>query len=770
MTILVVGTNPVVITAVTHTTTDAGSTTSSPAAGNDSLYGFSTNIVGRINAGVLVDGLGLSFQTNGSNDTIAVTNDGTVTSTQAFVAALHMGSQGGALTYDGAGDVAHLAASGGGLQLSNSGSGDITISNTGNVIAGSQGIHVNTASGDVSITPGGIIQGGVSALFAQTGGAGTVTVNSSTLVTGGVAGIRTEVADGLNTINTSAGAIRSQGEGILALSTGTGGITVNQSGGSIGVDPFDRVGNTGINVQANGTSAEIRITANDIFSFGTGIVAVAPNAASGSVAITINGMVDAGLNGAVRAAFQSFGSTGTVAVVVNESGTLLSNASIVVQLVASAAKSIVNHGTISGSLGITSFGIGATTITNSGIITGTGGTAIDLGGGSGANLVELVTGGSINGNLIGGTGSDTFRLSGTGAGTFGAGQIIHGFEVIEKAGTSTWTLNGVAAFAGVTLLGAGVLALGNEGAVGSSVIRYTAGAETLRLAAAATADGSFGNTLDDFGIGDALDLRGLAFTAATTATLVGTTLTVSNGSASASFTLTDTSFTNFRVVSDGAGGTLVTGGTTPGNDNLVYGPGNNEIHALAGDDRIAGGGGNDRIFGDAGNDQLFGDAGDDLLNGGAGDDLLRGRAGNDRLDGAAGNDTLLGEAGNDVLSGGGGIDRLIGGLGRDVLTGGSGRDTFDFNAVVESARGAQRDVVNFRRFDGDKIDLATIDADADGTAGNQRFTFIGTSAFSGVDGQLRFSGGLLQGDTNGDRVADIEIKIVGALIAADILL
>jgi serralysin len=63
-----------------------------------------------------------------------------------------------------------------------------------------------------------------------------------------------------------------------------------------------------------------------------------------------------------------------------------------------------------------------------------------------------------------------------------------------------------------------------------------------------------------------------------------------------------------------------------------------------------------------------------------------------------------------------------------------------------------------------------IDADTDGTAGNQAFKFIGATAFSGVDGQLRFAGGILQGDTNGDRRADFEIKIVGALLAGDVIL
>jgi hypothetical protein len=80
--------------------------------------------------------------------------------------------------------------------------------------------------------------------------------------------------------------------------------------------------------------------------------------------------------------------------------------------------------------------------------------------------------------------------------------------------------------------------------------------------------------------------------------------------------------------------------------------------------------------------------------------------------------------------------------------------------------------VFFRRTDGDRIDLSTIDADIDGAPGNQAFHFVPGGigdAFTGADGELRFSGGLLQGDVDGDRTADIEIRIVGTLLAADII-
>jgi serralysin len=169
-------------------------------------------------------------------------------------------------------------------------------------------------------------------------------------------------------------------------------------------------------------------------------------------------------------------------------------------------------------------------------------------------------------------------------------------------------------------------------------------------------------------------------------------------------------------------------------------------------------------------ENAIGGAGNDTLIGNITHNQLRGGAGSDRLFGLAGNDVLSDTSGNDWLDGGAGNDFLNGGLGRDTLIGGLGRDVFDFNSVADSRRGALHDTVYLRHIDGDKIDLATIDADTDGTAGNQAFRFIGAHAFSGVDGQLRFAGALLQGDTNGDKVADIEIRIVGSLLAGDVIL
>ncbi|MFN9092173.1 MAG: S8 family serine peptidase [Alphaproteobacteria bacterium] len=169
---------------------------------------------------------------------------------------------------------------------------------------------------------------------------------------------------------------------------------------------------------------------------------------------------------------------------------------------------------------------------------------------------------------------------------------------------------------------------------------------------------------------------------------------------------------------------------------------------------------------------LNGTSASDTLNGAGGNDSLNGQAGNDRLLGFAGNDSLSGLMGNDTLDGGAGNDLLIGGAGRDVLTGGLGADLFRFTALGDSAPGANRDFLTaFSRAEGDRIDLAAIDANTR-LSGDQAFAFIGGAAFGRIAGQLRFAGGVLQADVNGDAQADLEITIQGVstFLAADFIL
>jgi len=207
-------------------------------------------------------------------------------------------------------------------------------------------------------------------------------------------------------------------------------------------------------------------------------------------------------------------------------------------------------------------------------------------------------------------------------------------------------------------------------------------------------------------------------------------------------------------------------------DDIVRGLGGKDVlYGMAGNDTLLGGGGADKLYGGAGKDVLRGGAGNDKLFGNGGADKLYGDAGNDTLNGGGGNDELYGGAGKDVLIGGAGNDRLDGGAGADTLTGGKGADTF----VFATAKEANGDVItDFSSKQGDIIDLSGIDADTT-MAGDQAFTLIADTAFSGTAGELRVwqSGGntLVAGDVDGDGSADFKITLEGLydLSASDFL-
>ena len=185
-----------------------------------------------------------------------------------------------------------------------------------------------------------------------------------------------------------------------------------------------------------------------------------------------------------------------------------------------------------------------------------------------------------------------------------------------------------------------------------------------------------------------------------------------------------------------------------------------------------GGSGGVERHGDGGNNNIRGMSGDNSLYGGGGADALRGRAGDDLLSGENGNDTLYGNSGDDTLTGGGGKDELHGQAGQDVLTGGAGGDRFVFETAANAGGpGAPDEITDFSSGQGDKVDLGRIDAES-GSAGNQAFHFIGSAAFSLVDGELRYIAGTVSGDTNGDGHAEFAILVDHApvMTAGDFIL
>ncbi|MCW0002081.1 hypothetical protein OE766_28160 [Pararhizobium sp. YC-54] len=142
---------------------------------------------------------------------------------------------------------------------------------------------------------------------------------------------------------------------------------------------------------------------------------------------------------------------------------------------------------------------------------------------------------------------------------------------------------------------------------------------------------------------------------------------------------------------------------------------------------------------------------------------LTGGSGADVLVGSGNNQTYLP---NNVLNGGAGNDKLTGLAGADSLYGGAGADIFIFNATKDStvAVGGRDTIFDFTA--SDDIDLRAIDAKTT-VAGNQAFSFIGTAAFHGVAGELRYTKGAsdtyISGDVNGDKTADFAIHLDDAV-------
>jgi Ca2+-binding RTX toxin-like protein len=122
---------------------------------------------------------------------------------------------------------------------------------------------------------------------------------------------------------------------------------------------------------------------------------------------------------------------------------------------------------------------------------------------------------------------------------------------------------------------------------------------------------------------------------------------------------------------------------------------------------------------------------------------------------------LIGNAGNNILNGSGGLDVLTGGAGADTLTGGKGADRFVFDDGDSGVGLGLRDTItDFKGGDGDRLDLSLIDADTT-AGGDQGFTYVGALGFTSHAGELRLSGVILSGDTNGDGIADFEISLTG---------
>jgi len=148
--------------------------------------------------------------------------------------------------------------------------------------------------------------------------------------------------------------------------------------------------------------------------------------------------------------------------------------------------------------------------------------------------------------------------------------------------------------------------------------------------------------------------------------------------------------------------------------------------------------------------------------------VVVGSIANDLIIGEGPRQELLGEFGNDRLISGGSNVLLSGGVGNDLLQGGAGEQSFkgglnaDFFSFTEADAqpGVIDCILDFTAIEGDRLGINAVLGITNSLAG-QGWTYINSANFSGVAGELRFVNGLLQGDTDGNRIANLQIQLDG---------
>ncbi|UWU91427.1 autotransporter domain-containing protein [Bradyrhizobium sp. CB1015] len=217
--------------------------------------------------------------------------------------------------------------------------------------------------------------------------------------------------------------------------------------------------NDGIDVSGGGNNT-ITIDAGAVIAataFSSSSIALAN---SNNNVVEIAGTVGSGAIGSIGVSIGAGAANNQVNIL--SSGLVQSGNVAAIDLNSAADGNVINNaGTIS-SVGTAISGSNSQdTIVNSGAISSSGvSTAVDLRDGS--DVFELRAGSNVTGYVKAGNGLDTLRLGGTvnstfDLGTFGAAKQFREFEVLEKTGSSTWTLTGTTMDAATMIVQAGTL-------------------------------------------------------------------------------------------------------------------------------------------------------------------------------------------------------------------------------------------------------------------------------------------------------------------------
>ena len=463
-----------------------------------------------------------------------------------------------------------------------------TVTNAGAITGGQFGIYFS-ADGAVVNGPGGAttasIQGGQNGILigGNGPGAGNGTVTNDGTITATTAQAVDITGDGTVTNGSStdgAATIQTAASNAVEIDGATATVTNDAT-----ISSTDMAG-AGVLIGGGTVNNGLNDSATALIQGGEDGVSVS----GGSAAVTNLGTIKA-----TDATGQAPGAAPVVGVSLTDGGTVYNgftagfaaNGAAVTSgaddgvLVQGAAGSVINSGTISGTVAIDFDGV-AGTVADNGAITstaGAAGTAIQFG--SGQSLLQLGSGFTITGKVEGGAGAGaatTLELV-NGTGSFsglagGSGTVTNGFA-FDSVGTiqidsgAVWSFSGVDALAALQVTGeADIAANGSLEITGTATGTGTIGQGTDSALVIDTAAGfgtgqstaSYtGDVIAQFAVGDSIDLKDVAFATLTTS-FATNQLQLSDGTHTADLDFAPgfTALSNFNFATDATGGTVVT--------------------------------------------------------------------------------------------------------------------------------------------------------------------------------------------------------------------
>ena len=372
------------------------------------------------------------FATNKGSGATSVTANGTVTGTTGRgIAVKGSGSSIDVTT----GASSSITGNYFGVYARNYGAGPLSVTVNGDV---NGAVGVQTASNSsmdttVTIGAGANVNGTYDGISSSSDGSGALRIEVYGTVNANLNGtsrgiVASTYGDSLDIVTGAGSTVTGSGYGIEAINNGNGHLSITADGDVTGTASY------GIRARAfYGTSLTVTTGAGTTVSGGTyGIYA--SHAGTGSLTVTTKGDVIGEGNDGILIANTS-GNTADVTV--------------------DAGSSVTSNGADAGDFAI-QINSGAADVTVAGALNGGGGGAIQFA--NATNNLELVTGASVTGNVIGGTGTDALTLSGANTGAFNVSQLQN-FESGTKKDAGTWTLTGTNTSITAFAVDAGTLAV-----------------------------------------------------------------------------------------------------------------------------------------------------------------------------------------------------------------------------------------------------------------------------------------------------------------------